>query len=264
MDTDDLKDDDIAAPAGKYSIRAVDRVCDIIDAVGTHRGGATLTQVAAMTEMPKSSVFRYLTALEARNYVVRSPQTLLYELGLAFQSKDSLEVGRLKRFAEPILLKLRDEIGETSNLGLLDNGQVLHAIVVESLKPMRLAARVGERGLIHSTALGKILAADLDEETVRAVLKMHGMPRYTEMTVTDAESYLAQLRAASQNGYAMDDSENQIGGRCIAVRVPGISLLAGVSISAPATQMPLERVPAVVAQLQEAAVRLGGLVAEHG
>lgn len=56
-----------------YPIRAVDRVCDILDALANAPTGSSLSQVAECTDLPKSSAFRYFTALEARHYVEREP-----------------------------------------------------------------------------------------------------------------------------------------------------------------------------------------------
>lgn len=244
------------ASAGKYSIRAVDRVCDILDAIQAQSGNASLPAIALTTRMPKSTAFRYLSVLEERGYIERNSETSTYRLGLSFQPRDLLSLERLKRFALPILTQLRDELSETTNLGILENGHVVHVLVIESPQQMRLAARVGERALIHSTALGKAMATQLDTETVRAILALQGMPTYTPMTITSQPEYLTQLAQAQTDGFAMDDSENQIGGRCIAVPIPDTPVRAGISVSAPASQLPIERVPSIVRQLQTSADHL--------
>ena len=64
-----------------YPLRAVDRVCDIIDLLAEHPSGITLSNLAATVGLPKSSAFRYLAALEARGYVVRSDDGIGYRLG---------------------------------------------------------------------------------------------------------------------------------------------------------------------------------------
>lgn len=242
-----------ASTPSKYSIRAVDRVCDVLDLVRAAPDGVSLLTVTTETGMPKSTAFRYLTVLEERSFVERDADTSLYRLGLAFQAPDLVGFERLKRLAEPRLSRLRDDLGLTVNLGYLDGGQVVHALVYESPRQMRLAARVGERSLIHSTALGKVMVALRGEESVRSLLAMHGMPRYTEKTITDPERYLAELAGVRENGYAMDESENQIGGRCVAVAIQGTAVPAGLSVSAPDTQLPLDQVPAVAAQLTRTA-----------
>ena len=242
-----------ASSPSRYSIRAVDRVCDVLDLVRASPEGVSLPEVTAATGMPKSSAFRYLTVLEERSFVERDAETSLYRLGLAFQAPDSVGLERLKRLAEPRLSRLRGDLGLTVNLGYLDGGQVVHALVFESPRQMRLAARIGERSLIHSTALGKALVAVRGEESVRSMLSMHGMPRYTGKTITDPDAYLTALSEVRENGYAMDESENQIGGRCIAVAIQGTAVPAGVSVSAPDTQLPLDEVPGVAAHLTRVA-----------
>ena len=107
--------------------------------------------------------------------------------------------------AEPVLTALRDRVGETVNLGVLDGSKVVHTVVAESPHMMRLAARVGERGLVHSTALGKAMCADLPEDRVRSILKVNGMPPYTEATITDPDAYLAELQRVRDQGWAVDD-----------------------------------------------------------
>ena len=92
----------------QYSIRAVDRVCDILDIVRSQREGLSLSQISYAADLPKSSVFRYLSILEERNYLQRNPETSFYELGFAFQSQASMVLVQLKHITEPLLRRLRD------------------------------------------------------------------------------------------------------------------------------------------------------------
>lgn len=140
-----------------YPIRAVDRVCDILDVLAEATRGASLSTIAEQTHLPKSSAFRYLMALESRHYVERASDDATYRLGLAFRQQDSRGVDRLAELAGPQLERLRDQFEETLNLGILDGAHVVHVVVAESPHMMRLAARVGERGFIHCTALGKVM-----------------------------------------------------------------------------------------------------------
>ena len=57
--------------AGRYTVRAVERVADILDMLQRAKGGTSLVSLAAATGLPKSSAFRYLATLEARGYVDR-------------------------------------------------------------------------------------------------------------------------------------------------------------------------------------------------
>lgn len=241
------------APHAAYPIRAVDRVCDILDALAEAARPVSLPEVAAAAELPKSSTFRYLAALEARHYVERSPGGSEYQLGPAFRTQDARGLAQLREAAEPVLAALRDRLGETTNLGLLDGSMVVHAVVCESPQMMRLAARVGERGLVHATALGKVMCTALPEARVRAMLSQHGMPASTEATITDPQAYLAELKTVREQGYGVDDQENQLAGRCVAVPLAGLPVPAGISVSAPASRLPAREVQRIAQQLQRAA-----------
>ena len=236
-----------------YSMRTVDRVCDILDSLPNSSEGISLAQVAQRTDLHKSSALRYLSALEARGYVHRDRDNGTYRLGLAFRTEDARAVGRLSEFSTPILMGLRDAFRETTNLGTLEGAYVSHQVIAESRQMMRLAARVGERGYLHSTALGKAICSTLPEDTVRSMLTLTGMPTFTTSTITNPDAYLHELDRVRDLGFAVDDEENQLGGRCIAVSVPRVELRAAISMSAPASRFPREKTAEIASLLRSAA-----------
>jgi IclR family acetate operon transcriptional repressor len=239
-----------------YPIRSVDRVCDILDTLANAPDGVTLTEVADATGLPKSSAFRYLSALESRHYVERGHDAVTYRLGLAFRPQHTRSIARLAELARPALERLRDKVDETTNLGLLDGTSVVHTVVCESPQMMRLAAHVGDRGFVHATALGKAMAALLPEDRVRSLMAVSGMPALTPSTITDIDPLLAELERVRAQGYAVDEEENQEGGRCIAVAVPGLGFPAAVSISAPAARFAPSDLPSAARALQRVAKEL--------
>ena len=236
-----------------YPIRSVDRVCDVLDTLADAPDGVSLTEVADSTGLPKSSAFRYLSALEARHYVERGHDAVVYRLGPAFRPQHTRDVARLAELARPALERLRDKLGETTNLGLLDGTGVVHGVVCESPHMMRLAARVGERGHVHATALGKAMAATLPEDRVRSLIGASGMPSFTEHTIADLPALLAELDMVRGRGYAVDERENQADGRCVAVAIPGLGFAAAVSVSAPAARFDADEVPAAARALRKVA-----------
>jgi len=136
------------------SLRAVERVCNILDLLQEASEGLTLTDIADRTGLPKSTAHRYLVALETRAYVGRDEHNVL-RLGAAFRPPVTRQLEQFLIRARPILLGLRNATNETVNLGVLDGRQLSHVIVIESEQMMRLAARVGEQGMIHSTAMAR-------------------------------------------------------------------------------------------------------------
>lgn len=236
-----------------YSIRAVQRVCDILDLIQENPEGFTLTQVAERAAFPKSSAFRYLATLEERRYVRRDDPTGLFRIGAAFLPLQSQQLSVLADRARPHLNQLRDRFSETINLGILDRNRVSYIEIVESPKSVRLAARPGDRDPIHSTALGKAIASTLDIERVKAILAAEGMPRRTPTTIVSVRAYLTELDRVRSLGYAIDDQENEDEGRCVAVPLAGIGLPASISLSAPASRFSADEIPAVAEELGRAA-----------
>lgn len=248
-----------AAGANVYSIRAVQRVCDILDLIQDHPEGFSLTQVANVTAFPKSSAFRYLATLEERRYVRRDASSGLFRIGSAFLPLQSQQLSVLADRARPYLHGLRDRFEETVNLGMLDGNRVSYVEICESPRSVRLAARPGDRDPLHCTALGKAIAAALPAERVHAILAAEGMPRRTPTTITDRDRYLAELETTRRRGYAVDDRENEDEGRCVAVPLTGVGLPAAISLSAPATRLAKTELRAVADALKEAA---GSLIVE--
>ncbi|MTD56998.1 helix-turn-helix domain-containing protein [Amycolatopsis sp. RM579] len=234
----------------------MDRVCAILDLLQQSVDGITLNTVVEATGMPKSSAYRYLWTLEQHRYVERDEETGLCRLGLGFLGMQSRHLELLREAARPWLEQLRDEFGETSNLGVLDSDRIIYVDIIESRRGVRLAAARGDRDPVHSTALGKAITAHLTEDRVRGLLARSGMPPRTAATITTVDQYLAELEGVRTLGYAVDNLENEVDGRCVAVPLLGTSVPAAISLSAPAARFPAKDVGRAAKALLDIATRI--------
>jgi IclR family acetate operon transcriptional repressor len=241
--------------SGRYSVRAVERVADILDTLQRADRGVSLVTLAEVTGLPKSSVFRYMATLEARGYVEKDGETGDFTLGVALPSQQR-HFDLLRARARPVLERFRDRFGETVNLGVLDGDRILYLEIVESHQAMRFASRTGDRDYVHSTALGRAMTAQLPEAEVRRILGSAGMPPRTTRTITSPDELIASLAEVRANGYAIDDEENEEGARCVAIALPGMRVPAGISVSAPSVRLSREDAANVAAVLAEEAVYL--------
>lgn len=242
----------------EYTIRAVDRVCDLLDLLQEAREGVSLKDAARATGLPKSSVFRYLVSLENRRYIEQDLHSGTYHLGSAFMPVQARQIDLLVERAHPQLERVRDEVGETAALAMLDSDEIIYLDVVESESDLRLAPTAGGRAALHATASGKMIAAQLDDKRVREALATAGMQARTTRTIASIESFLEELDEVRARGYAVDDGESTVQGRCVAVAVPDTHLPAAVVICAPASRLPLEAVKDLSAILHEAAGEIVG------
>ena len=251
-------------PTSAYSIRAVERVCDLLDLAQRRPQGFSLIDVVDATGLPKSSAFRYLSTLEARHYLERDDTTGVFRVGPGLLPLQGRQLDALAARARPLLEALRDRFEETINLAVLDGTRVVYLEIVESQRSMRLAARPGDRDHLHSTALGKAIATMLPVEQVRAILEVEGMPAMTDATITDIDTYLQELGGSRAQGYALDNGENEGDGRCVAVPLIGTGVPTAVSLSAPAARFPLGDVEHVAGALREVAAQLAAAFGDRG
>ena len=121
------------------------------------QGGGRLSpdDLAAATLLPPALVGRLLVAL-ADYGLVMAGYDGTYGLGLRFVSMAS-RVGwaeRLQLTARPILVRLRDDTGETASLIVEDAGQALYLDQVESIFDLRCRGWVGRRVPLEGTSVG--------------------------------------------------------------------------------------------------------------
>jgi IclR family transcriptional regulator, acetate operon repressor len=237
-------------PSGSLTpVRAARRVVELLRVLDEAPEGLALSELVEQAGMPKATTLRYLLTLEQHRYVERDPATGRFLLGLAIPSPAPF-YARLTRAARPALERLGDQFKENVLFGMLDNGWVAMLDVVDSTHVLRVAAVPHDRNHLHTTALGKAIAATLPEDAVRRMLEWSGMPRITERTITDVEEFLGVVAEVRERGYAISDRENDPDARSVAVSVPTARVHTAVGITAPAIRFSLDEAPRVATALQ--------------
>jgi DNA-binding IclR family transcriptional regulator len=204
-------------------------------------GELSLDQITRLSGLPKSTSFRLLHSLEKCGFLVQNSETGRYSLGERFfaLANSGLPYQRLISIAKPFLHSLMLTFGESVNLGVYDEGMVAHIFAIDSPKPYRVTATIGNRANLHCTGMGKSIAAYLvPEELERALLK-HGLPARTSRSLTSTESLMADLATVRQTGVSHDNQEDVEGVECFAAPLLGKegALIAAISISGPSVRM---------------------------
>ena len=233
--------------------RAIRRTCLIVREVAAAGViGASLPNLVAATAMPKSSVHRYLEVLVQQRFVERDLQSGTYRLGAHLVSLGSHESQSLAQRARPFLERLRDRFDETVNLGVLSGDSIVYIDILESPRTVRLAAKPGDRDFVHATALGKAIAAVLPKEDILNLLERTGMPRRTANTITKVQDFMEHLELVRHQGYALDDQENDLEGRCVAVAIPAPRVHYAISVSGITSRFPVSRAVEAAREIREA------------
>ena len=82
------------------------------------------------------------------------------------------------------------------------------------------------------------------------------MAARTPHTITDPDRLARELDRIRHQGFAVDDAEQELGVRCVAVAVPDAPSRIAMSVSGPAPRMTEQLIGRAVPLLTEAAVAL--------
>jgi DNA-binding IclR family transcriptional regulator len=238
-------------------IGSVQRAIDILNLFDQQNPELGTTEIARALGLHKSTAASLVSTLAANGFLTQNPETRKYRLGLklverAFAMLDQIEI---RRIAYPALQQLRDQWNETVNLAILDGPDVVFIERMLGTKALGMRSEVGRRERAHSTALGKAILSCYPTSKVHEWINTYGLPPVTPKTITDPDQFLVELERVREQGYAVDDEENEIGGRCVGVPIFDHTgtVVAAVSISAPTARLPLEDVPRMGAMVRETA-----------
>ncbi|MBM0236000.1 IclR family transcriptional regulator [Micromonospora sp. ATA32] len=211
-----------------------------------------LSRLAQESGLALPTIHRLIRTLVDLGYVRQEPSRQ-YSLGPRLIRLGDSASHLLGTWSRPYLSRLVDALGESANLAMLDGDRVVYVAQAQSRQSMRMFTEVGRRVYPHCTAVGKALLAHLPPGDVHALLKRTGMPAQTEHTITEPARFAAEIDRVRAQGYAMDDGEQEIGVRCVAVPVLGTSNRLAISVSGPAPRMTPDVVERAVPLLRQAA-----------
>lgn len=235
--------------------KVLNKALDVLEAIRAAPNGLGLADLSRGTGIPKPTAYRIVSTLEGRGYLDRREDGR-YRLArrLGPERPDEPREETLRRVARPVMQRLVDSCKETVNLGVLDGSEVTVIETIESPQAVRMTSKVGNRRFLHSTALGKIILADMEESEVVRFIRRKKLPRQTPNTIVGEKELIEELRKIRQQGYAVDNQEHEPDGRCIGAAIQGSSgrVVGALSVSGPVHRMTRPHVRSVLAQLLRA------------
>lgn len=240
------------------SLQSVDRALQVLELLASWGAGG-VTELATEIGVHKSTAFRLLGALEAREMVQQDTERGKYRLGfgvvrLARRVNAGLE---LSEQARPLTEALAQELGESINVAVMREHYAVNVVQSRGQASVVTQNWIGQLTPLHATSSGKILLAHLDRPTQAEQLGRK-LDRFTQNTKTDARSLRRELDEIVRQGHAISYGELEIGLNAVAVPVLGEDgrVIAALSASGPAYRLSPERIGEVLDDVTESAAEL--------
>jgi DNA-binding IclR family transcriptional regulator len=216
---------DEAGSSNPYSIEVLRRAIDILSVFSHSRPSMSLAEIVQVVQLPKTTVFRVLSSLVARNICEWDAQAGKYSLG--FELVRLADIRRRQSnvhdVAIPVMRDIRNEVNETVILSVRSEDFRVHIDFVEGLHPMRRMADLGVRAPLYAGAASKVLLAGMEDEEIEAYLDRTDLTAFQKSTITDRNMLWREVRAIRKRGFAESKGELFPGGGALAAPIKDIS-----------------------------------------
>ncbi len=249
---------DTESNSGPGGLQSVDRALHVLELLaGWGTGG--VSEIAAEIGVHKSTAFRLLGALEARDLVEQTTERGKYRLAfgvvrLARRVNVQLDLAEQARVLTDALART---LGESINVAVLREHFVVNVVQSQGHASVVSQNWTGQLTPLHATSSGKILLAHLDPRE-RAELIGQALERFTPNTHTDPGALDDELSLVRERGHAVTLGELEVGLNAVAVPVRGEkgSVVAALSASGPAYRVTPERIEEILGDLKAAGEEL--------
>jgi IclR family KDG regulon transcriptional repressor len=225
-------------------VQTIERVANIFEVMAQNTQGISLKELSARVSLPKGTIHRLLSSLAYFGYVRQVSESKNYQLGFKLVELGNRLLNQLdvRMQARPFLVGLSKEIKETIHLVVFDQNEALYVDKVESNEKssgLQMVSRVGLRIPAHCSSVGKVFLAHLSDSELDTLIKEKGLKKRTKNTITDPEKLKQHLKVIRQQGYAVDDEENEEGIRCVGAPIFNQrgQVIAAISISGPTVRI---------------------------
>lgn len=198
----------------------------------------TIGRTAQLTGLPRPAARRCLYTLEKLGYLSAREGTWQLRPLLLSLARSYLTSTRFAEVVQPHLDALRDQLGESCSIGVLDGGEVVYIARAEAQRIISIALTVGSRLPTYCTSMGRVLLAGEPATAREAYLSAAPFPARTPFTRVGAEALREEIAQVQRQGYAIVEEEMELGLRSIAVPLtdPSGRVVAALNVGVAASR----------------------------
>ncbi|MBX6396176.1 MAG: IclR family transcriptional regulator [Alicyclobacillaceae bacterium] len=167
-----------------------------------------ITEIAKLTQLPKSTVYKLVATLCAEGFLEKNPVTGRYRPAVQLFEMSQMVLHRIQLTEEalPFMRALAQQSGETVLLSLYENGEVIWILKIEGTYALKVYSEVGRRNPVYAAASGKAMMAFMEQEELERLFSLPWRP-LTPKTNVDKAAIRKELEDIRRVGYATQFEE---------------------------------------------------------
>jgi DNA-binding IclR family transcriptional regulator len=217
----------------KYPVPALEKALDILEYLSEVTVPQSQAELARALGLSINKLFRMLSCLEERGYILRDEHSNKYSLSLRLYELAHTH-SPVDQFLQAARQPMRDFVNimrESVHLSIVRGHSQLILAQEESPEQVRISISVGSKLPALKTASGCLLIAHMDDETRARFLAEDEL--YQKMTSEKRTELEQTLRQASIDHYIVADSDVKLGVRDVTVLVGNSKLDLTAALATP-------------------------------
>lgn len=243
------------------TVQVIERMFTLIDILASGEDAMSLKDISEKANLHASTAHRILNDLVTGRFVDR-PQAGTYRLGMRLLELGNLVKNRLNvrdAALEP-MRELHRITQQPVSLSMRQGDEIVYVERAYSERSgMQVIRAIGGRAPLHLTSVGKLFLASDEPQKIRSYATRTGLSGHTKNSLTQLPSLEKELNKVRRETYATDNEELELGVRCMAAGIfdDQGKLIAGLSISSPASRLDEAWLPKLMATAAEISNHLG-------
>lgn len=250
------------------TIGSVIKAVEIMEELAKSEEGLGVTEISNSLNYGVSATYHLLNTLKLCNIIEQDKKTKKYRIGFALFriSRMAKRQNVLANLSQPYLDRLREIVGETTNLTVLDGSDVSYIAQSESTKLLKMFTQLGAKIPLYCTGGGKVLLAFQPKKVQDLILTKTNFEKYTKNTISCPEDFIKELEVIKKQGYGIDNEEREEGVTCIAAPVFDCfgEAIASISISGPTNRLVEKQIPNIIKDVLDIAAELSNSLGYTG
>lgn len=217
----------------RTTVQSIARAAAILRALEGETEGLSLSEIAKIVSLSRSSVHRIATTMAKEGWIIAASPNGKMRLGPGLlQLANSVDYD-LKAILRPFIAELARAVDETVDLAVARSGSAIFIDQISGRKRIIAVSAIGERFPLHCTANGKALLSCMSAADAKQALAL-SLKNHPDHPLKDETRLFAEIEEARTNLVAFDEEDNSVGVGAVGTALRDSSgTLFAISIPAP-------------------------------